>query len=117
MIKNTSRLIFWLVVCVAISVAAYSILNAGGADDAAFLAIVLLVSTLVSLLASPDQNIVVGLKRLWLMDWIPVIAIPIVIISVMPPDSVFVVATRFFCLAWFLLGGAITTRRFLKGRT
>jgi len=95
----------------------FGVLEKAGADDSVFFAIVLAVSISVGIWASPKGNIVLGLKRLWLFDWIAVALLPMFMLFVSPAEPKLIQAARSVCFFVFFLSGTTLARRFHRGKT
>ena len=114
--KNITAFLITLIGGLVIASSVYWILRIGGADDAGFFTSILTVAMIVGFLASPCWNVFLGLKRLWLMDWIPVVVAPFLILSIAPNQPILMAGARYICFFTFFLAGAISARRFFAHR-
>ena len=85
-------------------------------DSSVFFAIISIVSILLAALASPSKNILRGLRRLWLFDWILSLGLPIAVSFIGPINSIEAVVAHYLSFALFFLSGAVLSRRGKTGR-
>jgi hypothetical protein len=80
-------------------------------DDAVFLGVVVLLSFWFSVLISPENNFLKGLKQLRLYDWPPLVLVPIVPTLQLASLPAVVQGTYYFCFLTYFTAFMMFVRR------
>lgn len=113
---NRSLIVALLCGC-GLSIAIYFVLRIYGADDSGFYASFVIASIVVATVVSPGRDIMAGLRRIWLFDFVTAVFMPIIFLLLMAPsESLPIIVARYISYLVFILSGLIIVRRFLGGR-
>lgn len=105
------KLLFAASLIVLVSAVYYLFSEAIGNPNSLFYSLVLLFSIISAIIFSPDRNILLGVKKVKIYDWVSVLGISIVIALTASPGSLAIVAALFIVFSIFLLSCMIRMRR------
>lgn len=80
-------------------------------DDAGFLSILEFFSIVIMVVVSPHRNILLGMEKLWLLDWPPIFVAAYLPTLLLPATSIVTIVVHYVCFLAFFLAFVIFARK------